>query len=427
MGDMNDVTERSTEEQEAGADTRTPPRVSLLAGVGLALVFAGAAFLSGVHIGSDTRLEANISSLFAAPQAADERADLSRFWRVWELLDERFVSPNEPDPKTTEERIDGAIRGLVETYGDPYTVYLPPEDAALFEEDIAGNFEGVGMEIGQRDGRLTIIAPLPNTPAERAGVRSGDVIIRIDGESTEGMSVDAAVKRIRGEKGTEVALTLLREGNSELLEVPIVRDTINIPTIATDDHGDVFVIRLFNFSAMAEARLQQALREYVESGDRKLVLDLRGNPGGYLQSAVNIASFFLPTGKVVVREHFGDGRNERVYRSTGKLLGQHAPTDMVVLIDGGSASASEILAGALGEHGVATLIGAQTFGKGSVQELLSLGGGASLKVTVARWLTPDGNSISDGGLTPDIEIPADSENLDADVQLEAALDYLRAR
>jgi len=347
---------------------------------------------------------------------------MGRFWEVWETLDERFVSASTTDPLSAEERLDGAIQGLVESYGDPYTVYLPPEDAAIFESDIAGNFEGVGMEVGIRDDVLTIIAPLPGTPAERAGVRAGDQIIRIDGESTDGMGVDAAIKRIRGEKGTEVMLTIYREGEEELKEIGIVRDTINIPTIETESKDGVFVIRLYNFSAVAEARLQEALRDFVRSGNRELILDLRGNPGGYLQSAVNISSYFLPTGKVIVREHFGNGE-EHVYRSSGRLLGRYAPAEMVVLVDGGSASASEIVAGALQEHGAATLIGAQTFGKGSVQELVDLDEGASLKVTVARWLTPEGNSISEGGLTPDIVVEYDPES-EEDTQLEAAIEYL---
>lgn len=415
----HDVRRNEAAEPEVRQDKKFP-----FVGVGLALVFATAAFFSGVHLGADARLEANVGSIFAASQ--EERVDLTRFWEVWELLDERFVSATSTDPYTPEERLEGAIQGLVETYGDPYTVYLPPEDAAIFEEDIAGNFEGVGMEVGERDGVLTVIAPLPNTPAERAGIRSGDMIIRIDGTSTESMSIDEAVKHIRGETGTEVVLTILREGDDELREISVVRDTIDIPTITTDLQDGVFIIRLFNFSAIAEAKLQDALREYVQSGSRKLVLDLRGNPGGYLQSAVNVSSYFLPTGKVVVREHFGDNEDERVYRSSGRLLSRYAPEKMVVLVDGGSASASEIVAGALQEHDAATLIGTPTFGKGSVQELIDLRGGASLKVTVARWLTPEGNSISEGGLTPDIEVPLEDADVESttDPQLEAAIEYL---
>ncbi len=407
-------------------DELAAPRTLPLTGIGLALLLAAAAFFSGLHVGSDTRLEANVASLFASSPA--ETTDLSRFWKVWELLDERFVSASSSDPLSTEERIDGAIRGLVESYGDPYTVYLPPEESEAFEETISGNFEGVGMEVGQRNGVLTVIAPLPDTPADRAGIKAGDSIIRINGESTERLNIDQAIKLIRGEKGTAVTLTLFREGESELLEISVVRDTISIPTIETETRDGVFIIRLYNFSAIAEARVQEALREYVRSGQKKLIFDLRGNPGGYLQGAVNIASFFLPTGKVVVRESFGEGEEEHVFRSTGRTLGGYAPDKMVVLVDQGSASASEILAGALKAHKVATIMGMQTFGKGSVQELIPLSGGSSLKVTVARWLTPDGSSISDGGLAPDIEVPFEVPEGSAegtDPQLEAAIEFLK--
>ena len=282
------------------------------------------------------------------------------------------------------------------------------------------------MEVGMRNGVVTIIAPLPNTPAEKAGVLPGDVIIEIDGESTDGMSIDEAVRRIRGEEGTLVTLNVFREGDTELREIQIVRAPIAIPTIETEKIDDVFIVRLFNFNAIAEMKMQEALREYVESGATKMVIDLRNNPGGFLQSAVAIAGYFLPTGKVVVRESFGGGDEEEVFRSQGKTLRGFAPEELVILIDGGSASASEILAGALREHGVATLIGEQTFGKGSVQELVELPDGSSLKVTVARWLTPEGHSISEGGLDPDVVIDRTVEQFLAgeDPQQAAALLWL---
>jgi carboxyl-terminal processing protease len=297
----------------------------------------------------------------------------------------------------------------------------------MFGEEIAGNFSGVGMEVGMRDDMVTVIAPLPNTPAEKAGIIAGDTLIKIDGESTEGMNTDEAVRRIRGEQGTTVNLTIYREGQDEFVEISVVRDTIVIPTSKTDINGETFIIALYSFNALAEAEMQNALRSFVKSGKKNLILDLRGNPGGYLESAVSIASYFLPVGKVVVRENFGEGTEEQLYRSSGKELGDKAPKKFVVLIDGGSASASEILAGALKEHGVATLIGETTFGKGSVQELVELADGSSLKVTIARWLTPNGNSISEGGLAPDIEVkrtPLDrTENRDP--QLDAALEFLQ--
>ncbi len=408
-------------------DTQTQEAPTSYLGIGLAMLLATATFFSGMHLGGHVEQQASIFSFFTQEKTqADNSIDLSEFWEVWNLLEDRYVSGGTSTPVTIEERIQGAIGGLVDSYGDPYTIYLPPEEASLFEEDISGNFGGVGMEVGMRDGLVTVIAPLPESPAEKAGVIAGDVIIKIDDVTTEGMNTDEAVRLIRGERGTGVNLTLYREGVEEFIELTIIRDTISIPTSKVEKRGDVFIISLYSFNALSEAEMQQALRSYVESGAKRLVIDLRGNPGGYLESAVSIASYFLPLGKVVVREDFGEGVDEQLYRSSGKELGSFAPEKLVVLVDGGSASASEILAGALQEHGVATLIGEQTFGKGSVQELIDLPDGSSLKVTIARWLTPNGNSISEGGLIPDIVVPrtvADRE-ADKDPQLDAALEFL---
>lgn len=405
--------------------------ISLL-GVGLALVLTAAAFFSGLHLGSGEvvaadRQSANMLSLLLGSAEQPETVDMSEFWRVWELLEDKYVSGATSSDITTEDMVRGAIKGLVESYDDPYTVYLPPQDAEYFQEDISGNFSGVGMEVGMRDGVVTIIAPLPDTPADNAGLLAGDKILAVDGESTEDESIDQVVRKIRGEKGTDVTLTILRDGENETRDVVVTRDTIAIPTIETSQDGDIFTIKLFNFNAVSEMRMQEALREYVRSGADKLVLDLRGNPGGFLQSAISISSFFLPTGKVVVKENFGGEAEEKVFRSQGKTLDGFAPEEMVVLIDGGSASASEILAGALGAHDVATLIGQTTFGKGSVQELVDLPQKSSLKVTVARWLTPDGTSISQGGLEPDITVTRTPEQYLAgdDPQMEAALEYLQ--
>ncbi len=398
-------------------------------GVGLAGLLAVTAFFSGLQMGlsEDTplQMEAGLFSFFMKDAAPEETVNLDEFWEVWDLLDEKFVSASST-PLSDEEKIQGAIAGLVDSYDDPYTVYMPPSEAASFDEEISGNFSGVGMEVGLRDDIITVIAPLPETPAFKAGILSQDKIIEIDGQSTEGMTIDEAVKLIRGEQGTTVKLTIYRDGATELLNFDVVRDTITVPTTKTEKRGDVFIISLYSFNALAEMKMQEAMREYVESGATKLVLDLRGNPGGYLQSAVAIASYFLPAGEVVVREQFGSTEGEELYRSQGRTLKDRAPKEMVVLIDGGSASASEILAGALSEHGVATLIGETTFGKGSVQELVDLPTGSSLKVTIARWLTPQGRSISEAGLEPAVTVVRTAEQIVAneDPQLDAALSWL---
>lgn len=413
---------------EHDSDRHAPPVSSLpLLGIGLSVLLATATFFSGLHIGTDTTLEANIFSFFSQETKADDSVDLSEFWNVWNLLEEKYVDATATTTLSKQDRIRGAIDGLVRSYEDPYTNYLPPEEASVFEEDISGNFSGVGMEVGMRDDIITVIAPLPASPAEKAGLRAGDAIIRIDDQSTETMSIDEAVKHIRGTQGTDVKITIYRKGETDFLDITVTRDTITIPTSKTDIHGDVFVITLYSFNAIAESEMQNALRAYIKSGKHKLVLDLRGNPGGYLQSAVSIASYFLPLGKTIVREHYGDEMAEDVYRSSGRDFKKFTNKSFVVLVDEGSASASEIIAGALKEHGVATIIGTQTFGKGSVQELVRLDGGASLKITIARWLTPNGVSISDGGLTPDIvvERTAEDRTLDQDPQLEKALEFLK--
>ncbi len=427
---MNQIEEINIEaeiETETTSSTETRSRIQPLLGIGLSVLLATATFFSGLHIGNGQQLDANIFSFFNTETKADNSLDLTEFWNVWNLLDEKFVVSSTTEALSDEQKIQGAIAGLVKSYGDPYTVYMPPQQAAMFEEDISGNFSGVGMEVGIREEMVTVISPLPGSPAEKAGIMAGDTIVRINEESSEGMSIDEAVRLIRGEQGTEVKFTLYRKGEEEFIDITVVRDTISIPTSKTEIKDGAFIISLYSFNAISESEMQNALREFVKSGKKNLVLDLRGNPGGYLQSAVGIASYFLPMGKTIVRESFGGGEKEEVYRSLGRELGSAAPKKFVVLVDGGSASASEILAGALKEHHAATIIGTQTFGKGSVQELMKLDGGASLKVTIARWLTPEGTSISNGGLAPDIVVERTPEDRIAgkDPQMDAALEFLK--
>jgi carboxyl-terminal processing protease len=355
---------------------------------------------------------------------ADLSADFVPFWTAWQTLETKYVgSKTKPEPQA---RVWGAIEGLTESFGDPYTVFMPPAEAEEFESEISGNFEGVGMEVGQRDGTLTVVAPLKDSPAQRAGVKAGDKILAIDGKPAADLPVDAAVKLIRGKGGTTVTLSLYREGSKQPLEVPIVRAVIQTPTIDTELRSDgVFVIRLYNFFATSDRLFRQALREFLEAETDKLVIDLRGNPGGYLESAVEMASWFLPLGKTIVTEDYGGNEATKVHRSKG-YDAFNDNLKMAVIVDGGSASASEILAGALSEHGKAKLFGVKTFGKGSVQELVKITPDTSLKVTVARWLTPKGNSISEGGLTPDFEVKFSSEDQTAgkDPQLARAVTYL---
>ena len=356
----------------------------------------------------------------------DPPADFEQFWRAWNIINEKYVPPKKSDPITNQEKVWGAISGLAGSLGDPYTFFLPPQEKSLFEQDVSGFFGGVGMQIGMKDDLLTVIAPLKGSPAERAGIQKGDKILVIDGATTTNMTIDKALYLIRGEIGKPVVLTLLHEDNDEPYVVTIIREEIKVPTIETKREGDVFVISLYGFPATGAELFRGALREFVQSGADKLVLDLRGNPGGYLEVAVDMASWFLPQGKVVVREEDKSGEGQ-IYRSKGyNVFGDDFR--FVILVDGGSASASEILAAALKEHGIATLVGTKTFGKGSVQELVPITEDTSLKVTIAHWITPNGNSFSEEGIEPNVvvEITKEQVEREEDPQLKKAVELVRS-
>ncbi len=391
-------------------------------------VLAGAMFGAGFLFGADSRRSS--VPAFIVNSTSTVPVDMGPFWNVWSTLEEKFAPASTTTFELTEQdKMWGAIQGLAASYGDPYTVFFPPVESEAFEQEISGSFGGVGMEIGMQDGYLTIIAPLKGTPADKAGVKAGDRVIAVDGKSVLGLTSDEAITMIRGEIGEPVVVTFMREGVSEPLVKTMVRTKIEIPTVDTKQTKEgVFVISLYNFSAVSPNLFRSALREFVESGSDKLIIDLRNNPGGYLEAAMDMASWFLPSGKVVVTEDFGGKSEPKVYRSKG----YDVFTDrlkMAILVNEGSASASEILAGALREHGKAVLIGHQTFGKGSVQELLPITDKTSLKVTVAHWLTPNGNSISNGGLAPDIKVEITPENTKngADPQLQKAIEYLLSK
>jgi carboxyl-terminal processing protease len=370
----------------------------------------------------------NIPASILNATSTEESVNMTPFWEAWGILEDKFAPSSSSTPTiSSQSKIWGAIQGLTASYGDPYTVFFPPVESKAFGEEISGSFGGVGMEIGiSIDGVLTVVAPLKGTPAEAAEVKSGDKIIMIGDKSAVGMTTDEAIKLIRGEPGTNVVVTFRREGAKESLTKTLTRALIEIPTVNTKtlDNG-IFVIELYNFSANSPSIFRSALRKFVESGSDKLILDLRNNPGGYLEAALDMASWFLPTGKLVVTEDFGGKRENIEYRSKGYDIFTDK-LKFAILINGGSASASEILSGALREYNKAILIGEKTFGKGSVQELVPVTSDTSLKITVAHWLTPMGNSISNGGLTPDIEVKLTPENTknDNDPQLKAAVDYL---
>ncbi len=381
-------------------------------------------FFFGIYVGLNGKPEIEkVTNLSNKEVGVDTTVDFEPFWKAWNLINAK--SPSAKDA-TDQERVYGAIEGLVGSLEDPYTVFFPPEEAKAFSEEIAGNFSGVGMEVGIKNKILTVIAPLKGTPAEKAGIKTGDQILKIDKTVTSGLSNDEAVKLIRGEKGTAVVLTIFREGLKEPKEIKIVRDTIVIPTLDTETTKDgIFVVRLYSFDANAANAFDQAMQNFRNSGSDKLILDLRGNPGGYLDAAVDIASWFLPGGKVVVTEDYSAEQKPKIFRSRGYNAFNNK-LKFVVLIDGGSASASEIVAGALQDHKVAKLVGEQSFGKGSVQEVMELTKDTLLKITVAKWLTPNGHMIHGKGLTPDYKVELTSKDVEAkkDPQMDKAIELL---
>lgn len=383
-----------------------------------------ASFGGGVYVGYERRPAIEkVRGVLGQEAAKPQEVDFSQFWEVWASLEEKFVDRAEIDRK---KLVEGAIAGLVKALGDPYTVFLPPRQSKLFQEDVRGSFGGIGAEIGIRRDVLTIIAPLKGSPAERVGLKAGDRILQINASSTADMILEEAVSQIRGEIGTAVRLAISRDAFDGVREFTITRETIVVPIIETKElEGDIFSIHLLNFNEKSPIEFRKAVREFVFSGKKKLILDLRSNPGGFLDAAVDIASWFISAGEVLARERLADG-SEILYRSSGHRLLQDTP--VVVLMDQGSASASEILAGALRDIRGVTLVGAKTFGKGSVQQVDTLSGGASLKITIAKWLTPKGTSINDKGLEPDTKVEVKKEDTEEgrDPVLEKAIDLLRS-
>ena len=397
----------------------------------ISVLFIALSFTLGISFGrshpsADVRPDVALNILNNDDAASVDNIDMASFWQVWKLLDEKYVPTKKVNATTTnQDRVWGAIQGMTNSLSDPYTVFMPPENAKEFQADISGNFEGVGMEIGIKDGALSVVSPLKGSPAEKAGIKAGDKILTIDGKPAVDLTTDKAVKLIRGPKNTVVKISVLRNGSGKSIDFSITRAVINVPTVKTEIKGDVFVISLYNFYAQAQTQFNDALKEFINSKKQKLILDLRGNPGGYLDSAVDMASWFLPVGKTVVREDSGNGNIESVYRSKGYDVFANDNLKMIILVDGGSASASEILAGALQENGIAKLVGEKTYGKGSVQELIPVGD-SSLKVTIAKWLTPSGKSISEDGLIPDYVVKITDADLKAglDPQINKAIELL---
>ncbi len=355
----------------------------------------------------------------APPPYALKDVDFAKFWDVWQTVKERFAK----DKPTDSQMFYGAVEGMVASLKDPYSVFFDPQLAQKFDADLKGTFEGIGAEVGIRNDTLTIISPLDGSPAMKAGIKAGDRILQIDGQDTSGLLLEEAVAKIRGPKGTTVKLMVFREGMKQAKEYPIVRSTIVVDPVKLTwkekDGKKIAVIAIRQFNEETAPKFTEAVRKALLQNPAGLVLDLRNNPGGFLDTAVKVAGEWTPNA-VIVSERFSDGKEQKYNAPMGGQLGD-MPT--VVLVNGGSASASEIVSGALQDYGKAILVGEKTFGKGSVQDYMSYDDNSALKLTVALWYTPKGRSIEKQGIDPDIDVKlsADDINADKDPQLDVAV------
>lgn len=330
-----------------------------------------------------------------------------QFWEVWNMVKEDYVDKPVDDTKL----FYGAIEGMVAGLGDQNSVYFSPEKAEEFARDLSGEFEGIGAEIGLRDGQLLVVAPLPDSPAEKAGLRVGDKILKIDDQDVFGLSVDEAVAKIRGKEGTTVKLSVIHNDSENIEDIIVTREVINVPTTEWKMmENNIAYLRINYFNEDTWGEFDQAVKEMLLKNPKGLILDLRSNPGGYLETSIDVASEWVDDG-FIVSEKFNDGtENKYESRGTHRLAGMKT----VVLIDGGSASGSEIVAGALQDYKFATLVGETSYGKGSVQDFQVLSDGSALKLTVARWYTPLDRQIDKKGIEPDVVL----ENMYSDVSVD---------
>lgn len=404
----------------------------------LLLFLTGGAFWFGYNRGShhSSFLNTDVSSssdtvlspdeaIIINKNSQDKTIDFSLFWKVWNLLKDKYVDGGKLDARTL---FYGAIKGMLAATGDPYTTFFDPKENQAFQEDISGTFGGIGAEMGIKNDVLTVIAPLEGMPAEKAGLMAGDKVIKIEDASTVNMTLEEAVSKIRGPKDTEVKLTLFRNGEEEYRTITIKRDTILVKSVRFEmKEKNIAYIRVNRFGDDTKKEFQDAVKQTLNNKASKLIIDLRNNPGGLLETSVDMASLMLPLGKTVVIEENGAGNRNELKTRGGDTL-SFLPT--VALINEGSASASEIVAGALKDNrDNVTLVGKKSFGKGSVQELIPVNKETSVKITVARWLTPAGHQINTVGIAPDIEIglSMDDINNKRDPQLDKALEILHGK
>ncbi len=336
-----------------------------------------------------------VLNLYSKTRSPEVKFD--QFWDVWNKIKSRYVN----QPVDDVQLFYGAMQGLVGGLNDPYSLYFPPKKADEFAKDLSGEFEGIGAEIGKKDDILTVIAPLPQSPAEKAGLKPGDKVFKIDDLETYNLAVDEAVQKIRGPKGTPVKLLISHDGLEKVEEVTVIRDVINVPTIVWEKKDNqIAYLRVSYFNGDTWSQFNKAAKEILEWVPKGIVLDMRSNPGGYLDTSVAVASEWIKDG-IVVKEKFNNDK-ENVYKTSGK----HRMADIktVVLVDGGTASGAEIVAGALQDYGIAKIVGQKTFGKGSVQDFEVLPDGSAIKLTIAKWYTPKDRQIDKDGIAPDVEV-----------------------
>ncbi len=385
------------------------------------VVLLGLVFYAGYQVGIQDINDVEVENGTVEPANDVLDADFSLFWDSVKLVKERYFNAGELQD---QDLVYGAIRGVMQALDDPYSTFFEPEDAEKFQQDISGSFGGIGAQINVLNNQLIVVAPLKDNPAEKVGLRAGDEILKVDDTFTNNILVEEAVKIIRGEVDTEVTLLIMREGWEDTKEFTIVRQIIQVPTLDSEiKDGDIAYIQLYSFNSNAPSLFYKASFSALLKGVRGLVLDLRNNSGGFLEVANNISGWFLERGDVIVQEKFPDGETRNFY-ANGNGAWQHLP--IVVIVNAGSASASEIVVGAIRDHLGATIVGEKTFGKGTVQEVENLADGSKIKISVAEWLTPNGTRIEGKGIMPDIEIELTDEDIEAerDPQLEKALEII---
>jgi carboxyl-terminal processing protease len=348
----------------------------------------------------------------------DDQADLTVFWEAWNKLEDRFYY----DIPSEEERVQGAIQGMVGSTGDPYTAYIPPDAAQIINEDSTGSYEGIGAFVEDAPGGgVYVFRVFEGGPAEEAGVLAGDIIIAVDGVDVTQKFLRESLLLIRGPADTQVVLTIYREGQQAPLDLEVTRTKLDIPTVESRMlDGNIGYVLLYEFNARASSRLREEVQALMDNGAESIILDLRGNPGGFLDESVSVADMFLKDGLILIQRDV-DGQ-EREYRATNGDFAESIP--LVVLINGNSASASEIVAAAIKDNNRGTLIGETSFGKGSVQIQYNLSDGSLLRVTYANWFTPNDESITGNGIEPDIMVESPLEPTEDDAQLERAIEFL---